>query len=263
MIPRTNIIGVGVSAVSIPLAVETIEQWILRREKHYVCVSNVHLLTECQRDPGLKRIHNRAGMVTPDGMPLVWLSRLKGSPQVSRVYGPDLLQAMCAVSARKGYRNYFYGGAEGVASQLAESLCKQFPGLQVVGTDSPPFRALTEEEDRAAVERVNAAHPDILWVGLGAPKQERWMAAHQEKVNAHVMIGVGAAFDFLSGAKKQAPKWMQRSGLEWLYRLASEPRRLWKRYLINNPWFVYLVLLQLSGLKHFDLDGAVAEELHG
>lgn len=253
-ITRTNILGVGVSAVNMDMALAAIEGWIQQRERHYVCVANVHTLTECQKAPDFRQIHNQASMVTPDGMPLVWVSRLKGARHVRRVYGPDLLQAVCEVSARKGYRQYFYGGAEGVPEQLAASLADRCPGLQVAGVESPPFRPLTEDEDRETVDRINAAHPDIVWVGLGAPKQERWMAAHFDRLEVPVIVSVGAAFDFHAGVKKQAPRWMQRSGLEWLHRLASEPRRLWKRYLINNPWFVWLVLLQLSGIKRYSLD---------
>jgi N-acetylglucosaminyldiphosphoundecaprenol N-acetyl-beta-D-mannosaminyltransferase len=254
VIARTNILGVGVSAVNMDLAVSAIEGWIQRREPHYVCVANVHTITECQQNPDFRLIHNQAGMVTPDGMPLVWVSRLKGARQVKRVYGPDLLLAVSEVSARQGYRQYFYGGAEGVAARLANQLTARYPGLQVAGLESPPFRPLTEAEDDAAVARINAACPDIVWVGLGAPKQERWMAAHFGRLTAPVIISVGAAFDFHAGVKKQAPRWMQRAGLEWLHRLASEPRRLWKRYFINNPWFVWLVLLQLSGLKRYELE---------
>jgi len=252
-IARTNILGVGVSAVNMDLAVAAIEGWIQRRERNYVCVANVHTVTECQRSEEFRRIHNRAGMVTPDGVPLVWVSRLQGARQVRRVYGPDLLLAVSEASARRGYRHYFYGGAEGVAERLAENLCARYPGLQVAGLECPPFRPLTPPEDAAAVERINAAQPDIVWVGLGAPKQERWMAEHYGRLEAPVIVSVGAAFDFHAGIKKQAPHWMQRIGMEWLHRLASEPRRLWKRYLINNPWFVWLVMLQLSGIRKFDL----------
>lgn len=253
-IARTNILGVGVSAVNMDLAVAAIEGWIRRSEPHYVCVANVHTITECQRNPDFRQIHNQAGMVTPDGMPLVWVSRLRGARQVRRVYGPDLLLAVSEVSAQQGYRHYFYGGAEGVAEQLATQLTERYPGLQVVGVECPPFRPLNEAEDQAAVDRINAARPDVVWVGLGAPKQERWMAAHFGRLTAPVIVSVGAAFDFHAGVKKQAPHWMQRSGLEWLHRLASEPRRLWKRYFINNPWFVGLVLLQLCGIKRYQLE---------
>jgi N-acetylglucosaminyldiphosphoundecaprenol N-acetyl-beta-D-mannosaminyltransferase len=229
------------------MALRTIEAWILRRESHYVCVTGVHGVMESQRDEVLRRIHNAAGLVTPDGMPLVWLSRLMGFRPVERVYGPDLMLELCERSAKHGYRQFFYGGAPGIAEKLALRLQSRFPSLKVSGFYSPPFRPLTPEEDKAEVELINATKPHILWVGLSTPKQERWMAEHMAWLHTPVLIGVGAAFDFHAGIKRQAPRWMQRTGLEWLFRLLMEPRRLWRRYLINNPLFLWLVLLQLLG----------------
>ena len=252
--PRANILGVGVSAINMTMALEVIEGWIARREPHYVCVTGVHGVMESQRDENLRRIHNQAGLVTPDGMPLVWLSRLKGFRHVDRVYGPDLMLALCERSVTRGCRHFLYGGAKGVPEQLAAVLQQRFPGLCVVGTYSPPFRPLTPEEDRKVVRMINEANPDIVWVGLSTPKQERWMAAHVGRLIAPVLIGVGAAFDFHTGRKPQAPRWMQRSGLEWLFRLLTEPRRLWRRYLVNNPLFVTLVLLQALGLRGYSLE---------
>ena len=252
-VPRINVLGVGVSALNMEMALEIIEGWIERREPHYVCVTGVHGVMESQRDENLRRIHNRAGLVTPDGMPLVWLSRLKGFRHVERVYGPDLMLALCGRSAAKGYRHFFYGGAQGVPEQLAARLQERFPGLQVAGTFSPPFRPLTPEEDDQIIQMINEAAPDIVWVGLSTPKQERWMAEHVGRLTAPVLIGVGAAFDFLTGRKPQAPRWMQRAGLEWLFRLLTEPRRLWRRYLINNPLFVALVVLQALGARKWEM----------
>jgi N-acetylglucosaminyldiphosphoundecaprenol N-acetyl-beta-D-mannosaminyltransferase len=251
---RVNILGVGVSAINMAMALETIEGWIARRETHYVCVTGVHGVMESQRDENLRRIHNAAGLVTPDGMPLVWLSHLKGFRYVSRVYGPDLMLALCGRSATQGYRHFFCGGAKGVPEQLTVNLQRRFPGLNVVGTYSPPFRLLTPEEDAQVAQMVNQANPDVVWVGLSTPKQEQWMATHVGRLTAPVLIGVGAAFDFHAGLKKQAPCWMQRRGLEWLFRLMTEPRRLWRRYLINNPLFVMLVLLQALGLRRYSLE---------
>jgi len=252
-IQRVNVLGVGVSAITMPLAVETIEKWIIQRQREYVCVTNVHLIMECQRDEKLRQIHNRAGMVTPDGMPLVWLSHLNGFRQVERVYGPDLLLAFCARSATQGYRHYFYGGAEGVPQLLVKRLTQRFPGLEIAGMFSPPFTPLSPREDAQIVDMINQTQPDVIWVGLGAPKQERWMAAHLGRIQAPVMIGVGAAFDFHSGLKPQAPYWMQRHGLEWVFRLANEPQRLWRRYLIYNPLFIFLVLQQFMGLRRYKI----------
>jgi N-acetylglucosaminyldiphosphoundecaprenol N-acetyl-beta-D-mannosaminyltransferase len=254
-INSTNILGVGVSALTIPLSLQVFQSWIERKERQYVCVSGVHGVIESWRDPALRAIHNRAGLVTPDGMPLVWLSRLSGHAEVERVYGPDLLLAACERSLQTGWRHYFYGAGPGIVEQLVHRLMDRFPGLLIAGASTPPFRPLSAEEDRGEVERINAARADILWVGLGTPKQELWMASHLGRINAPVMVGVGAAFDFHAGVKKQAPRWMQRSGLEWLFRLLSEPGRLGKRYLVNNPLFLWLVFLQLSGLKKFPLEG--------
>jgi len=246
-------LGVGISAINMDIALDLIESWIARRESHYVCVTPVHSVMECYRDPELRHIFNVSGMTTPDGMPLVWLSRLFGYHYVDRVYGPDMMLALCKRSITKGYRHFFYGGADGVLDQLVANLQQRFPGLMIVGTYSPPFRTLTPDEDDEIVKTINNADPDIVWVGLGSPKQERWMATHIGRIRAPVLIGVGAAFDFLSGRKRQAPRWMQRSGLEWLFRLLTEPRRLWRRYLINNPLFVALVVLQVLGVRRYSL----------
>jgi N-acetylglucosaminyldiphosphoundecaprenol N-acetyl-beta-D-mannosaminyltransferase len=247
IIPKANILGVEVSAINMAMALHTIEDWITRRESHYVCVTGVHGVMESQRDAAVRRIHNAAGLVTPDGMPLVWLSRLMGFSHVERVYGPDLMLALCACSVTQGYRHFFYGGAPGVAEELVRRLQSRFPTLQVSGTYSPPFRPLTPAEDVAVVRRINAVQPDIVWVGISTPKQECWMIEHVGRLCAPVLIGVGAAFDFHAGVKRQAPRWMQQSGLEWLFRLMTEPRRLWRRYLLNNSCFLWLVLLQALG----------------
>jgi N-acetylglucosaminyldiphosphoundecaprenol N-acetyl-beta-D-mannosaminyltransferase len=242
---RAFILGVGVSAITLEQAVSTIEGWIERRSRNYVCVTGAHGVIECRRDPQLRLIHNRAGMVTPDGMPLVFTARCLGFRPVSRVYGPDLMRRLTEISSQKGYRQFYYGGGTGLAERLAATLRGRYPALQVVGTLTPPFRPLTPEEDDAVVAQINAADPDIVWVGLSTPKQEMWMASHVGRLKAPVLVGVGAAFDFLSGAKSQAPVWMQRSGLEWAYRLAQEPRRLWKRYGRIVPLFLTLAVAQI------------------
>ncbi len=251
---RVNILGVGVSAVNMAQALEQIACWIDHRVRTYVVVCPVYTVMQCHEKPDLRRLVNRAGMVTPDGMPLVFLCRRLGHPTVSRVYGPDLLLAFSEMATRRGYTSFYYGGAEGVATRLAEVMTARFPGLRVVGTYSPPYRDLTPEEDATVVEQINAAAPDVVWVGLGSPKQDYWMAAHRDRLEAPVLIGVGAAFDFLTGRVRQAPRWMQRNGLEWLFRLATEPRRLWRRYLIYNPLFVFYMTLQLLGLRRLLLD---------
>lgn len=249
-----NILGVAVSVVNLEIALDKIEDWIVKRQPNYVCVRDVHGVVESQRDERLRRIHNAAGMVTPDGMPLVWISKLKGHRRVDRVYGPDLMLALCQRSLEKGYRHFFYGGAEGVAQRLASRLQASFPGLQIAGTHTPPFRPLKEAEDEVVVKKINESQADIVWVGLSTPKQEKWMAEHVGRLEACVLLGVGAAFDFHAGLKRQAPRWIQRSGFEWLFRLLTEPRRLWRRYLINNPTFIFLITLQLLGLRKYPID---------
>ncbi len=228
-------------------ALEVIERWIAARGHEFVCLRDVHGVMACQDDPELLEIHQCAGMVAPDGVPLVWLGRLMGHGAIRRVCGPDLLPALCRHSVARGYRHFFYGGAPGVAERLAERLQSRFPGLEVAGTHTPPFRPLSEAEDAAVVDKIDESGADIVWIGLSTPKQERWMAAHLDRLEAPVMLGVGAAFDFHAGAIRRAPAWMQRSGLEWSFRLLSEPRRLWRRYLVLAPRFVALVVLQALG----------------
>ena len=188
-----------------------------------------------------------------DGMPLVWLGRWKSQAQVNRVYGPDLMLALCQLSIEGGYSHYFYGGVAGVPELLAEKLQLHFPELKIAGSYSPPFRPLTAEEDAQIIERINRTSPDIVWVGLGTPKQDLWMATHRKQLAAPVLIGVGAAFDFHTGRVPQAPRWMQNAGLEWLFRLWQEPGRLGYRYLVYNPLFVTLVLLQTLSLRKYHL----------
>lgn len=253
-IQRYNVLGVGISAINIPIALDLLSHWIEQRQQVYVCVRDVHGVMLCQRDPHLRQIHDNADLVTPDGMPIVWMSRFHGLNWVDRVYGPDLMRLFTHYSVQRGYRHYFYGGNPGVPEELAERLQRQSPGLQIAGLYSPPFRPLTPVEDEAIVQAINAACPDIVWVGLSTPKQELWIWEHRERLEAPILIGVGAAFDFLSGRKRQAPYWMQRRGLEWVFRLVTEPRRLWKRYLINNPLFIVLVIQQILGHRYYQVE---------
>jgi N-acetylglucosaminyldiphosphoundecaprenol N-acetyl-beta-D-mannosaminyltransferase len=239
---RVDVLGVEVSATTLPDAVATIGGWVAFGTRQYVCVTGVHGVMESVRDPSLRDVHNRSGLTTTDGMPLVWACHRAGAGRAQRVYGPDLLPAVAEESARHGWRNYFYGGAPGVASAVGERLAARVPGFVTCGTYSPPFRPLTAAEEDEVARRINAARPDLVWVGLSTPKQERWMAAMRDRLDAAVLVGVGAAFDIHAGRLRQAPVWVQRRGLEWAFRLAVEPRRLWRRYLRNNPSFALRVL---------------------
>ena len=249
-VERANVLGVGVHAVTMDIAIQTIMHWIqVKDSTRYVCVTGLHGVMESRRHPYIRDIHNRADMVVPDGMSVVWAMHWLGYGWVERVYGPDLMLAICRRSVNYGYKHFFYGGAPGVPELLAQRLQGRFPGLNVIGMYSPPFRPLTPEEDAEIVAMINDAQPDVVWVGLSTPKQEMWMAEHKDKLRNVIMIGVGAAFDFHAGVKRQAPRWMQPMGLEWLFRLSQEPRRLWKRYLPNIPVFFFLLALQKLGLR--------------
>ena len=253
MTNRVNVLGVGISVLNLRTARDAIAAAVRERRKGYICVTGVHGVMEAQDDPTFKKILNESFLCTPDGMPMVWAGRLDGQREMSRVYGPDLMLDVCAGSETSGAKHFFYGGAEGVAERLAQKLKEQFPKLQVAGTFTPPFRALTADEEKKLREQVSAAQPDIFWVGLGTPKQEKFMAEFLPKLDATLMVGVGAAFDFHSGRVRQAPRWMQRGGLEWVYRLGGEPRRLAGRYFRNNPRFVLKFLGQLTGVKKYPL----------
>jgi N-acetylglucosaminyldiphosphoundecaprenol N-acetyl-beta-D-mannosaminyltransferase len=187
-------------------------------------------------------------------MPMVWLGKLKGFKEMNRVYGPDLMLGIMEISKQFGIRHFFYGGANGVANELKRRFEERFPGIQILGAYEPPFRPLNSDEEDELQQVVNETKPDIFWVGLSTPKQEKFMAAYQNKLDVTLMVGVGAAFDFHSGRIKQAPRWMQRSGLEWLFRLCVEPKRLWRRYLSNNPRFIFRIACQLLGIKKFALE---------
>ena len=242
-IVRESILGVGISCVNMGMALEQLDRWLVDRRPQYVCVVPAHSIMDAYDNPPLRRLLNASGMTTPDGMAVVWILRLRGHHDVQRVYGPDLLLAACTHGLPKNYRHFFFGGAPGVADKLAEKLTARLPGLQVAGTFTPPFSTLTAEEDAAVIRRINSARANIVWVGLSSSKQATWMHAHLGKLDAPVMVGIGAAFDFISGSKPQAPIWMQRLGLEWLFRLLSEPTRLWPRYR-EYPRFVLLVLAE-------------------
>jgi N-acetylglucosaminyldiphosphoundecaprenol N-acetyl-beta-D-mannosaminyltransferase len=241
----TPMLGMRISGLSVADAADRIQDYVASGRPHYVCFSNVHSVVLGQRDEEFRRIINEADLALPDGMPVVWAGRLLGHRMRERVDGPGMMLELCRRSPPLGHSHFFYGGAEGVAPRVAERLKGRFPGLNVAGCLTPPFRPLTPEEDAEVVSTINASGAGVVWVGLGAPKQERWMAAHLGQLRAPVMLGVGAAFDFHAGRLKRAPRLMQRLGLEWLFRLAVEPRRLWRRYLHTNSAFLLAVAKEL------------------
>ena len=248
-----NVLGVSINAFTILDAADSCEQ-LLENGKGYVCVTGVHGVMEAQSNPQFRSILNRSFLTVPDGMPTVWIGRIQRHRKISRVYGPDLMIELCRRSVQRGYRHFLYGGNEGVAKQLAESLRHQIPGLEIVGVFTPPFRPLNSTEERDLQCQVAACKPDILWVGLSTPKQEQFMARYLDQLDTKLMVGVGAAFDVHTGRIKDAPAWVKAAGLQWSHRLIQEPRRLWKRYLINNPKFVLRVSLQLAGITRYSQD---------
>ena len=252
--PRVNVLGVGLSVLNLDTVVGVLRDALAAGVRGYVTVTGVHGVIESQADDGLRRIHNASLLSTPDGMPMVWMGRLAGHRTMGRVYGPDLMEHVFAWSQASGATHFFYGGNTGVAEELKAKLEQRFPGLRVVGTYTPPFRPLTEDELAALAAEVARVQPDFFWVGLSTPKQERFMAAHQAKLDAKIMVGVGAAFDFHAGRVQQAPRWIQRSGFEWLYRLTKDFRRLWPRYSRIVPLFLWRAGGQLSGWRRYSLE---------
>ena len=261
---RVNVLGVGISPVNLDTAEDLIFNAIDSGQQGYVGVTGVHGVSEAQNDSKFKDILNNTFINTPDGMPMVWYARLYGFEKVSRVYGPDLMLNICARSVDRKVKHFFYGGGEGVADLLKEKLEKKFPGIEIVGTYTPPFRPLTNDEEIEVRNLINNSGAHCVWVGLSTPKQEKFMSGFLNRFGANesgdsslkgpkVFFGVGAAFDFHAGLIPQAPNWMQQSGLEWLYRLYKEPKRLWKRYLKNNPLFLFRALLQIFGVKKYTL----------
>lgn len=250
---KFSVLGVKVDAVQIPDVILQMRDWIAQRGRsRYIAVTGMHGVMEAHHSAECRSVLDGADMVVPDGMPLVWIGRLRGHSLRRRVYGPELMQRFCRQTSRCGYRHFIYGGHASVPEEVAGRLRALCPGIRIVGGDSPPFRALTPEEDAAVVQAINNAAPDVLWIGLGTPKQELWMRKHRDLLQVPVMVGVGAAFDFLAARKKQAPAWMRENGLEWLFRLVQEPGRLWKRYLVGGSKFVFLAALDLFRIRSFD-----------
>lgn len=253
MSQRANIPHESIAVLATPISVVSLEQvlgifehWLCGTRGRFVVCRDVHGVMRARQDGELQKAHASADLITPDGMPLIWFARLAGQRNISRVCGPDLLPAVCAHGVALQWRHYFYGGAPAVVEKLQEELRRCFPGILIVGSESPPYRALTPEEDGLACKKIRAARPNFVWVGLGTPKQEIWMADHVSMLEGTILLGIGAAFDMHAGNLSRAPAWMRSNGLEWFYRLLLEPKRLWRRYVLLAPWFMILAALELA-----------------
>jgi N-acetylglucosaminyldiphosphoundecaprenol N-acetyl-beta-D-mannosaminyltransferase len=251
---QVNVLGVGVHAVDMQRTALILERQIRERTKGYVCVAGVHGIMEAQRDPSLKSIFAEALLVVPDGMPTVWMGHAQGFPAMQRVFGADLMVEIIGGAAFRDCTHFFCGGEPGVGESLRGEMLRRFPWVKIAGTYSPPFRPMTSAEEGDLAEKVRSLQPDIIWMGLSTPKQERFMARYLAELDTKLMIGVGAAFLFHTGAIQDSPKWVKRTGLQWLHRLLQEPSRLWRRYLLNNPLFIVYVLLQIIGWKRYPLE---------
>jgi N-acetylglucosaminyldiphosphoundecaprenol N-acetyl-beta-D-mannosaminyltransferase len=252
-LPQVNVLGIGIHALDLTEAVNVVRRALDAGTKGYVCVTGVHGVMEAQKDCEFRNVLNRAFLVTPDGTPTVWVGRVQGHNGMGRVFGPDLMLRICEVSVSWGTRHFLYGGNTGVAEQLREALLKRIPGLNIVGTFTPPFRPLSNSERDELIEMVRSLAPDIIWVGLSTPKQERFMAEYLPMLDTKLMFGVGAAFDVHTGRIEDCSDWVKRAGLQWCHRLLQEPRRLWKRYLVNNPKFIFAIASQLTGLRKYEI----------
>jgi N-acetylglucosaminyldiphosphoundecaprenol N-acetyl-beta-D-mannosaminyltransferase len=249
--PHADVLGVKVSAVNMALAVDLAERWIVAGDPGYICVTGVHGVMEAQSDPAFRSILNHAFLNTPDGMPMSWVGWIQGHRDMDRVFGPDFMAEICRRSVKRGYRHFLYGGKPGVAQELREKLEKKFPGIQIVGAYTPPFGDLTSQQEEELLASVKASDPHIVWVGLSTPRQEQFMARLQHGLAVPLLVGVGAAFDYHTGRTRDCANWIKRAGLQWLHRLVQDPKRLWRRYLRNNPLFLWRIALQLSGLRRY------------
>ena len=258
---RANVLGVGVSAYSMEEVLAIISSAIERHRKGYICATGVHGVMEAQRDANLRAVLNGCLLNVADGRPTVWIGWLQGLRDMCQVTGPNLMIRVCACSVRNGYRHFLYGGNVGVAERLKNCLVDRFPGLNIVGTYTPPFRPLSTVEEDELSQLVSRLKPDVFWVGLSTPKQERFVAEYLNKLDTTLMFAVGAAFDIHTGKIRESPEWVKVMGMQWFHRLYQEPRRLWKRYLLNNPRFLASAFLQCTGLRKYDLVPPIADTI--
>lgn len=247
-----NVLGIGVHAVDMEEAVARIRLALEQDRKGYICLAAVHGIMEARRSVEFRSILANAYLVAPDGMPTVWMGRLQGLTNMQRVSGPDLMLEIIGRKEFSGYRHFFCGGGPGVAEKLSDEMLRRFPWISIAGTYTPPFRSMTEEEGHELAEKVRLLQPDIIWVGLSSPKQDRFMSRYLPLLETKLMFGVGAAFLYHTGAIRDSPQWVKRAGLQWLHRLLQEPSRLWRRYAVNVPLFLFSAVLQVVGLKSYD-----------
>jgi N-acetylglucosaminyldiphosphoundecaprenol N-acetyl-beta-D-mannosaminyltransferase len=246
----SSLLNIPVVAATVPQVLKQIEDWVFHHTKTYVCVAAAHLLVKCQDNPVLRKGVQAAGMVVPDGQPLVWMLKLFGFNNSQRIYGPDLMLELCSLAERKKWSIFLVGGAKNQGNILSQKLLKRFPQLQIADYVETPTRPIPVKHDQDILARINATKPKIVFVGLGCPNQELWMIRNRDKIEAPVLIGVGAAFDFISGKVHQAPPWMRKNGLEWLFRLSQDPVRLWRRYTLTNARFAWMAVRQLTSARH-------------
>ncbi len=250
---KANILGIRIDAVNMEEALERIAVELRQRRKGYVCLAGVHGVMEAQRDPALAAIYAGAALAAPDGMPTVWMGRHQGFRKMERVAGPDLMLEVISRKEFKGYSHFLCGGKDGIAYELQEKLLARYPSVKIAGIYTPPFGPMPHAQEMEFVDMVNRLQPDIVWVGISTPKQERFMARYLPLLDTTLMFGVGAAFDFHTGRIADCADWIKRAGLQWLDRLLQDPRHLWKRYLRNNPPFLFYSFLQLTGLRVYSL----------
>jgi N-acetylglucosaminyldiphosphoundecaprenol N-acetyl-beta-D-mannosaminyltransferase len=250
-LPKANLLGTGIDAVNMNQALARIAHDLRCHQKGYVCLCGVHGVMEAHRDPELASIFARAALVAPDGMPTIWVGRYQGLPMTERVTGPDLMLEVISRDEFRGYTHFLCGGKHGVAEELRERLVARYPWVKIIGTHTPPFTPMSPMEEKEFIARINDLRPDIIWVGISTPKQERFMDRYLGLLDTTLMFGVGAAFDFHTGRIADCSQWIKNAGLQWLHRLSQDPKHLWKRYLRNNPAFLLHIFLQLTGLEAY------------
>jgi N-acetylglucosaminyldiphosphoundecaprenol N-acetyl-beta-D-mannosaminyltransferase len=258
--PKVNVLGIGIDVVNMPRALSRVAKHLENQEKGYVCLAGVHGVMEAQRDPDVARILSGSALTAPDGMPTVWVGRHQGFTGMERVTGPDLMLEIFGREEFRDYTHFFFGGKEGIAEELRESLRARFPDAKVVGTFTPPFGPMSLAQEKTFIEEVNRLRPDIIWVGISTPRQERFMDHYLPLLDTTLMFGVGAAFDFHTGRIADCAEWIKVCGLQWLHRLLQDPKHLWKRYLRNNPAFLFAILLQLCRIKAYPLPSQPARK---